>query len=189
MQHDYSGKVAIVTGGGSGIGQATAIAFAAAGASVVVADLDNTALDDTVRTIKDSGGEATGVRTDVASAADTRDDGSRRRRHLRRPRLRVQQRGHRSGAVGRGRRDRGGMGPRLRDQRQGRVALDEVRDPGDAGPGWRRDRQRVVDPRAVRCGQRRGVQRHEARGGRPHPVRGPRLCPAGDPGQRHVARA
>ncbi len=71
MQHDYSGKVAIVTGGGSGIGQATAIAFAAAGASVVVADLDNTALDDTVRTIKDSGGEATGVRTDVSRAADT----------------------------------------------------------------------------------------------------------------------
>ena len=49
MQHDFAGKVAIVTGGGSGIGLATATAFAAAGASVVVADLDQGALDDTVR--------------------------------------------------------------------------------------------------------------------------------------------
>ena len=70
MQHDYSGKVAVVTGGASGIGHATAQAFARSGASVVVADLDATALDDTVRAIKDSGGEGTGVVTDVARAAD-----------------------------------------------------------------------------------------------------------------------
>ena len=70
MEHDYTGKVAVVTGGGSGIGQATALAFAAAGASVVVADLDAGALDDTVRTIKDSGGEGLGVVTDVSRAAD-----------------------------------------------------------------------------------------------------------------------
>jgi NAD(P)-dependent dehydrogenase (short-subunit alcohol dehydrogenase family) len=70
MRHDFSGKVAVVTGGGSGIGRATATAFANAGASVVVADLDDAALDDTVRAIKDAGGEATGARTDVARAAD-----------------------------------------------------------------------------------------------------------------------
>jgi NAD(P)-dependent dehydrogenase (short-subunit alcohol dehydrogenase family) len=70
VEHDYTGKVAVVTGGGSGIGQATALAFAAAGASVVVADLDAGALDDTVRTIKDSGGEGLGVVTDVSRAAD-----------------------------------------------------------------------------------------------------------------------
>jgi NAD(P)-dependent dehydrogenase (short-subunit alcohol dehydrogenase family) len=70
MQHDYSGKVAVVTGGGSGIGQATALAFASAGASVVVADLDAAALDDTVRTIKDSGGEGVGVPSDVSRASD-----------------------------------------------------------------------------------------------------------------------
>jgi NAD(P)-dependent dehydrogenase (short-subunit alcohol dehydrogenase family) len=70
MQHDFSGKVAVVTGGGSGIGRATAIAFASSGASVVVADIDGAALDDTIRAIKDSGGEGTGVRTDVSSASD-----------------------------------------------------------------------------------------------------------------------
>jgi len=70
MQHDFSGKVAVVTGGGSGIGRATAVAFAFSGASVVVADIDGAALDDTIREIEDSGGEGTGVRTDVSSAAD-----------------------------------------------------------------------------------------------------------------------
>ena len=70
MQHDYSGKVAVVTGGGSGIGRATANAFARAGASVVVADLDRDALDDTIREIKDAGGEGLGVVTDVSRAAD-----------------------------------------------------------------------------------------------------------------------
>jgi NAD(P)-dependent dehydrogenase (short-subunit alcohol dehydrogenase family) len=70
VEHDYSGKVAVVTGGASGIGRATATAFALAGACVVVADLDATALDDAVRGIKDSGGEGTGVVTDVSRAAD-----------------------------------------------------------------------------------------------------------------------
>ena len=70
MEHDFSGKVAVVTGGGSGIGQATALAFAAAGASIVVADLDRGALDDTMSTIKDSGGEGLGVATDVSRAVD-----------------------------------------------------------------------------------------------------------------------
>jgi NAD(P)-dependent dehydrogenase (short-subunit alcohol dehydrogenase family) len=70
MQHDFAGKVAIVTGGGSGIGLATATAFAAAGAAVVVADLDQGALDDTVRAIKDAGGEATGAKTNVSRAAE-----------------------------------------------------------------------------------------------------------------------
>jgi NAD(P)-dependent dehydrogenase (short-subunit alcohol dehydrogenase family) len=70
VQHDFSGKVAVVTGGGSGIGRATAGAFARAGASVVVADVDGNALDDTIRSIKDADGEAAGIVTDVSRAAD-----------------------------------------------------------------------------------------------------------------------
>jgi NAD(P)-dependent dehydrogenase (short-subunit alcohol dehydrogenase family) len=70
VQHDFTGKVAVVTGGASGIGRATADAFARSGVRVVVADLDATALDDTVRAIKDSGGEGVGVLTDVSRAAD-----------------------------------------------------------------------------------------------------------------------
>jgi NAD(P)-dependent dehydrogenase (short-subunit alcohol dehydrogenase family) len=70
VQHDFSGKVAVVTGGGSGIGRATAGAFARAGASVVVADVDGNALDDTIRSIKDAGGEGTGIVTDVSRAVD-----------------------------------------------------------------------------------------------------------------------
>ncbi len=64
------GKVALVTGGGSGLGRATALAFARAGARVVVADVDTAGGAETVRQIAAAGGEALFVRTDVAQAAE-----------------------------------------------------------------------------------------------------------------------
>lgn len=67
---DYTGKVALVTGGGAGIGRTTAVAFAAAGASVVAADIDEDGLAVTVKEIEAAGGRATGVRCDVSRAAD-----------------------------------------------------------------------------------------------------------------------
>ena len=67
---DYSGKVALVTGAGSGIGRATAVAFADAGASVVLADIDQGAIDVAVKEITAGGGVATGVRCDVTKGAD-----------------------------------------------------------------------------------------------------------------------
>jgi NAD(P)-dependent dehydrogenase (short-subunit alcohol dehydrogenase family) len=65
-------KVAIVTGGGSGIGRATANRYAEHGADVVVADIDVEGGERTVAGISDDGGEATFVETDVADAGDIR---------------------------------------------------------------------------------------------------------------------
>ncbi|MDR3670423.1 MAG: glucose 1-dehydrogenase [Holophaga sp.] len=65
---DFTGKVVLVTGGGSGIGQATALAFARQGAKVVVAGRSNA--DETLDRIKKAGGEAVFVRTDVSSSAE-----------------------------------------------------------------------------------------------------------------------
>jgi NAD(P)-dependent dehydrogenase (short-subunit alcohol dehydrogenase family) len=60
-----SGKVAVITGAGSGLGQATAAAFAAAGASVVVADVNMDGLDETVAIVEKGAGEVSAVRCDV----------------------------------------------------------------------------------------------------------------------------
>ncbi|TQN42379.1 NAD(P)-dependent dehydrogenase (short-subunit alcohol dehydrogenase family) [Blastococcus colisei] len=67
-----SGKACIVTGGASGIGRAAAIAFAREGARVTVADFNGPGGEETVETIRTSGGEAIFVKTDVAQEDDCR---------------------------------------------------------------------------------------------------------------------
>jgi NAD(P)-dependent dehydrogenase (short-subunit alcohol dehydrogenase family) len=66
---DFTGKVVIVTGGSSGIGRAAAIMFSKRGGKVVVAARRIKQGEDTVRMIKEAGGEGMFVQTDVSIAA------------------------------------------------------------------------------------------------------------------------
>jgi meso-butanediol dehydrogenase/(S,S)-butanediol dehydrogenase/diacetyl reductase len=63
-----NGQVVVVTGGSSGIGRASALAFAREGAKVVVGDVNDEGGRATVAAIEQAGGEAEYVRTDVADA-------------------------------------------------------------------------------------------------------------------------
>src|ERR1700722_14964602 len=62
-------RVAVVTGGASGIGFALASAFAAEGMKVVLGDIEEPALADAVGKLEAAGAEVIGVRTDVSDAA------------------------------------------------------------------------------------------------------------------------
>jgi NAD(P)-dependent dehydrogenase (short-subunit alcohol dehydrogenase family) len=66
----FSNTVALITGGAAGIGRATAVAFAREGARVVVADVNSREGDETVRLIRDGGGDAIFVEANVASSVD-----------------------------------------------------------------------------------------------------------------------
>ena len=67
---EFAGKVAFVTGAGSGIGQATALAFAARGAAVAIADVSAGASRDVADEIGRTGGQALGLTCDVTVSSD-----------------------------------------------------------------------------------------------------------------------
>jgi NAD(P)-dependent dehydrogenase (short-subunit alcohol dehydrogenase family) len=69
---NFTGKVAFVTGAASGIGRATALAFARAGASVAVADVSEKGNQETARLVEEQGGPALAVRCDVTRTEEVK---------------------------------------------------------------------------------------------------------------------
>ena len=70
MTEQLKGKIALVTGGSAGIGRATAQLFSRKGAKVVVADINAEGGEETVQGIRDAGGEAQFVRTDISKSTE-----------------------------------------------------------------------------------------------------------------------
>jgi NAD(P)-dependent dehydrogenase (short-subunit alcohol dehydrogenase family) len=70
MPDRLNNKVTLVTGGSAGIGRAAAHLFACEGARVVIADINAEGGEETLQTIREAGGEAHFIRTDISKAAD-----------------------------------------------------------------------------------------------------------------------
>ena len=78
MPGRFEQKVALVTGGASGIGRAAAVAFAREGANVVVADVETAGGEETVRMVRAAGGTAFFVQADVSRANEVERAGMQR---------------------------------------------------------------------------------------------------------------
>jgi len=72
MNRIFENKVALVTGAGSGIGQAAALLYAEQGASVIVSDINEKGGMETVDTVRKTGGKASFVKADVSVAEECR---------------------------------------------------------------------------------------------------------------------
>jgi NAD(P)-dependent dehydrogenase (short-subunit alcohol dehydrogenase family) len=72
MEMDFTGKVALITGGGNGIGRATAVAFARHGAKAVIVDRDGSGAEATAGIIRQNGGDAIAVTADVTRSEDVK---------------------------------------------------------------------------------------------------------------------
>jgi len=70
MSERLKGKIALITGGSSGIGRAAAQLFSREGAKVVIADINIEGGEETARSITDAGGEANFVRTDISKSIE-----------------------------------------------------------------------------------------------------------------------
>ena len=160
-----SGRVALVTGAGSGIGRAAAELFAAQGSAVVVADVNETG-EETVAKITAAGGRATFVQGDVSVEADVEAMVHTAESVLRRPRCRVQQCRHRGNAHGVRRARQRELGADDGRQRPWCVAVHEARAGRHGSAGARDDRQHILGGWLGRHAEDRVVHHGKARGHR-----------------------
>jgi NAD(P)-dependent dehydrogenase (short-subunit alcohol dehydrogenase family) len=70
MSPSLEAKVALITGGASGLGRAAALAFADAGARIAVADINDVGANETVKLVEERGGEALAIEADVSKRSD-----------------------------------------------------------------------------------------------------------------------
>ena len=124
--NEFQGKVALVTGGTSGIGRAAAIAYAREGAKVVVAGRRAAEGEETVRLVRAQGGEGIFVTTDVSKAAQVKELVERTMQKFGRLDFAFNNAGHRARADSVSRARRGDLRSRHGHQREGGVAEHEV---------------------------------------------------------------
>ena len=147
---DLKGKVGIVTGGGTGIGRATALAMARAGASLVIGNRDAAKGEEVVRLIVQGGGRAVFQKTDVSKPDDVKALVGRAVSEFGRLDLAFNNAGMDGEQVPLHEQDIEQGDDALRRERQGRLLLHEVRDRADAQDRRRGDREHVLDLRAER---------------------------------------
>ena len=132
MPGTLNGKVALVTGGASGIGRATALTFAREGAKLIIADMNEDGGRQTVHMITEKGGEAIFVMTDVTQATAVAALISKAAKTYGRLDCAHNNAGISGAGIGRGPSDadgrvsRGVVAASARRQPHGRVALHEV---------------------------------------------------------------
>jgi len=151
MTKELEGKVAVVTGGTSGIGRDAAVLFAKSGANVVIAGRREPEGNETVEMIRAAGGDGLFVKTDVSKAAEVEALIQKAVEKFGRLDIAFNNAGIEGVWAPIVRQIRRRLGSNHRHQSQGRLALPEVRDSADAQAGsWRGNCKYGIDYRAGR---------------------------------------